>query len=181
MRRHFGSSGSMTLLLGRNVLAFVIFWILSFGFVQFGERVLGGWPASAVGQLLGCVVGVAIALRTQARAAAYVLAAMAAYSASELTVHSVYGIRAAQGGATHFAVMAAGVLGVAFGALLRGNGRGPASYPAAMPHGSLANPARSTTDTDSATSQQRSSLPLQLTSSASRWGRFEPTASAARS
>jgi hypothetical protein len=95
MKRQFESPWSMLALLGRNLLAFVIFWILTFAFVQFGERVLGGWPSSAVGQLLGCVVGVAIALRTRARVTAYFLAAMAAYSVSELTIHLVYGIRAA--------------------------------------------------------------------------------------
>jgi hypothetical protein len=181
MKRHFGSPWSIVLLLGRNLLAFVIFWILSFGFVQFGERVLGGWPASAVGQLLGCVVGVAIALRTRARVTAYFLAAMAAYSASELTIHSVYGIRAAQGAATHFAVMGAGVVGVALGALLtRRNDRGPASYPAAVPHGSLAKPASSTTDTDSATSQQRSNMLLQPTSVATRRSSLETVVNATR-
>jgi hypothetical protein len=43
---------------------------------------------------------------------------MAAFSASELAIHLYYGIRAAQGAATHFAVMGAGILGVVLGALL---------------------------------------------------------------
>jgi hypothetical protein len=179
MKRDFGSPWSMALLLGRNLLALVIFGILSFAFVQFGERVLGGWPASEAGQLLGCVVGVAIALRTGARVTAYFLAAMAAYSASELTIHSVYGIRAAQGAPTHFAVIGAGVLGVALGALLmRRNGRGPASYPATVTHEPVAT--GSTTEIDRATSQHRSTMPLQPTSGAGRASRFEPTVSAAR-
>ena len=154
MKRHLGSPLSMALLLGRNLLAFGAFWILSLTFVQFGERVLGGWPASEAGELLGCVVGVALALRARARVTAYFLAAMAAHSASELMIHSVYGIRAAQGAATHFAVMGAGVVGVALGALLtRRNGRGPVSYLATVTDESPANPAGSTTDTDSATTQ----------------------------
>jgi hypothetical protein len=171
----------LAVLLGRNLLAFVIFWILSFAFVQFGWRVLGGWPASEAGQLLGCVVGVAIALRMRARVTLYFLAAMAAFSASELTVHSVYSIRAAQGAPTHFAVMGAGVLGVALGALLmQRNGRGPASSPATVTHERLANGAGSTTEIDGAAPQQRFNMPLQPTGSADRTGRFEPTVSAAR-
>lgn len=182
MRRYFGSPRSMMLLLGRNVLAFGLFWLVSFGFVQFGERVLGGWPASEVGQLLGSVAGIAIAFRTRARVTAYCLAAMAAYSASELTIHSVYGIRAAQGAATHLAVVCAGLLGVAFGALLaRRDGRfRPAPDPSTVSCGSFASPASSATGTDSASSQQRSIMPPDPTSAAGRTGRFEPAVGAAR-
>ena len=181
MKKSVGSSWSFVVLLGRNLLAFVIFWILSFAFVQFGERVLGGWPASEAGQLLGCVAGVAIALRTRARVTMYFLAAMAAYSASELAIHSVYGIRAAQGAATHFAVIGAGVLGVALGALLmRRDRRRPASHLATVTPEPPANRAGSTTDIDGATPQQRSNVPLQPPSGADQTGRFEPTVSAAR-
>ena len=49
---------------------------------------------------------------------AYGLAAMAAFSASELAIHLSYGVRAVQGAPTHFAVMGSGILGVALGALL---------------------------------------------------------------
>lgn len=179
MKKFVGSPKSVVVLLGRNLLAFVIFWILSFAFVQFGWRVLGRWPASEAGQLLGCVAGIAIALRMRARVTLYFLAAMAAFSGSELTIHSVYGIRAAQGAPTHFAVMSAGVLGVGLGALLVGrNGRAPVSYP--VTHESLTNGAGSTTEIDGATPHQRSNMPLQPTSSADRTGRFEPTVSAAR-
>ena len=43
---------------------------------------------------------------------------MAAFSASELGIHFYYGIRAAQGTPTHFAVIGAGILGVVLGALM---------------------------------------------------------------
>ena len=122
MERHFRSPWSILLLLSRNLLAFVISWIVGFALVQIGQRVLGGWPATEVGQLLASVLGVAIALRMRAPLASYVLAAMAAFSASELAIHVVYGIRAAQGAPPHFAVMGAGVLGVALGALLMRRG-----------------------------------------------------------
>ena len=68
--------------------------------------------------LLACVVGLAIALLLGAPVVAYFAAALAAFSASELAIHFYYGLRAAQGAPTHFAVMGAGILGVALGALL---------------------------------------------------------------
>lgn len=127
MEKHFGSTKSIVLSLGRHLLALVIFWIVGLAFVQLGTRLLGGWPASEIGQLLACVLGVGIAFRMRAPLVVYFLAAMTAFSASELTIHFVYGIRAAQGAPTHFAVMGAGILGVALGALLRGRGGRAAS------------------------------------------------------
>jgi hypothetical protein len=100
--------------IGRNVRALALFWLLSFGFVQFGLHQLGGWPATEIGQMLGCAAGVAIQLR--ARLAAYFVAAMVAFSASELIVHLYFGIRAAQGAPTHFAGMGAALLSIALGA-----------------------------------------------------------------
>jgi len=102
---------------GFNVLAVAAFWVLSFVLVQAGERMMGGWPASEIGQALGCVGGVLLATRLRARAAAYFLMAMVAFSVAELAIHSIFGIGSAQGGPTHLAVMAAGGLGVLFGAL----------------------------------------------------------------
>jgi len=110
--------------LGRNIIAGVIFWVLGFGLVQFGQRVIGTWQAADIGNLLSCVAGVFIALRLRARAVAYFLGGMAAFAISELAIHLTYGIRAAQGAPTHFAVMGAGVLGVVFGRFLRGPSRG---------------------------------------------------------
>src|SRR5215204_4848005 len=86
VERHWTSLWSAALFLGRLLLAVVIFWILGFAFVQFGQRVLGGWPATEAGQLLACILGVAIALRMRAQLVAYFAAAMAAFSASELVI-----------------------------------------------------------------------------------------------
>jgi hypothetical protein len=122
--------GSLLKSLGRNVVAGATCWLIGLGLVQFGERVLGGWPASEVGQLLACVVGVAVAHRLRAGVMTYFLAAMAAFSASELSIHLYYGIRAAQGGPTHFAVMGAGILGVMLGSLLATRRPDPLLQPA---------------------------------------------------
>lgn len=59
-----------------------------------------------------------IAYRFRAAIAAYLVLGFAAVTASELVVHLIYGIRAAQGAPTHFAVMGAGVIGVALGAIV---------------------------------------------------------------
>jgi hypothetical protein len=103
----------------RNALALAIGWLIALAFVQLGQRELGGWPATEVGQLFGSAISVAVALILDARPAAYLWAAMAAFSGSELMVHSHYGIRSAQGAPTHFAVMGASFLAVAFGAWIR--------------------------------------------------------------
>jgi len=114
---------SWSLVLGRHVLAFVIFWVVSLALVRLGERVLGGWPALAGGQLLASLLGVAVSLLLRAPVTAYCLAALAAFSASELAIHVRYGIHAPQGEATHLAIMCAAIVGVAFGALLMRRGR----------------------------------------------------------
>jgi hypothetical protein len=143
-----------------HVVAFVIYWIIGFAFVQFGQRVLGGWPGSEVGQLLSCVLGVGIALRLRAPVVAYFLAAMAAFSASEFAVHFVYGIRAAQGVPTHFAVMGSGILGVALGALLMMRGRRTPGVGAAVANGvPPRNAAADAGGAEAATSERRSNKP----------------------
>jgi hypothetical protein len=101
--------------IGRNVLALALFWLLSFAGVQFGYQ-FGGWPATEIGQVLGCAAGVGVAIQLRARLAAYLVAAMVAFSASELIVHLYYGMRAAQGAPTHFAGMGAALLSIALGA-----------------------------------------------------------------
>ena len=77
------------------------------------------------GQLLSFVFGVAISLRINATFAAYLWSAMLAFGASELAIHLYFRIRAAQGAPTHFAVIGAGLVGVAIGALLTRSRRDP--------------------------------------------------------
>jgi hypothetical protein len=106
----------------RNLIALTLSWLTAFAAVQLGERAFGGWFASGLGQTAACLIGVLLALRLGAKAVAYLMAGMLAFSVSELLVHAYYGIRAAQGAATHFAVMGAGVIGVVLGALLVSKG-----------------------------------------------------------
>jgi len=120
---------SIGISLGRNGLALGLFWILGLALVQSGDRLLGGWPASETGQLVGCVGGVLVAIRLRARVALLISAGLSAFSASELVVHLVYGLRAAQGGPTHFAVVGAGLVGVILGTTLARR-RSPAIFDA---------------------------------------------------
>jgi len=164
MVRHSWSPWTVALWVGRHVVAFVTFWIIGFTFVQFGVRVLGGWPASEVGQLLSCVLGVGIALRMRAPVIAYFVAAMAAFSASELLIHLAYGLQNVQGAPAHFAVMGSGISGVALGALLmmlgrrRGRGFGAAAANGIPSH----NVAADADDAEASTSERRSNVAYDL-------------------
>lgn len=162
--RHSRPRSSLVLSLTRHVLAFITFWMMGFGFVWFGERVLGGWPATEVGQLFSCVLGGGIALRLRASVVAYCLAAMAAFTASELAIHLSYGIRAVQGAPTHFAVIGSGILGVALGALLTMRGRRTPSVAASATNGIGCDKAAAGADGAQAIkSERRSNLALQPT------------------
>jgi len=150
--------------LGRNVVAFVVYWLTGLTFVQIGQRLLGGWPASTLGELAALVLGVVLALRLRATVTAYFLTAMTAYSASLNAIHLLYGIHAAQGAPTHNAVMGAGLIGVILGALLathyrRSNGLGEA--PART-----GKPGRDAADVDSSAvrSERRAVMPWQARS-----------------
>ena len=113
----------------RGLLVLATFWLIGFALVQLSQRFGGGWAVSQSGQALACGLGVIIALRLRVRFIAYVLAGLLAFVAAELVLHSVYGIRSVQGGATHFAVMLAGTLGVGLGWLLsRGQSPGAETH-----------------------------------------------------
>ena len=99
--------------LGINVAAFAIFWIALFASSHLFEP-----PISHILDPTLTAAAVLIALRLGARPMAFFLASMLAFSLAESIAHSVWGIRAVQGGATHFTVMGAGLFGVIFGALL---------------------------------------------------------------
>jgi hypothetical protein len=120
--------GQLATSFGRSVVLVLAVWFLAFGMVQTGER-LGGWPASEAGQLIAFAIGTLLSVVFRARLVAYLCAAMLAYTTSELVVHAVYGIRAAQGAPTHFAVMGAGMMAVMLGAAVTSLGRGKNADP----------------------------------------------------
>ena len=109
-------SAGVTVLL--NVVAAALFWGVGFAMMQVAQRVHAGWMVTAVVQVVACAIGVAIAVRLRAHWCLYLAAGQLAFALAELVIHSVYGIRAAQGAPTHFAVMLAGTAGVLLGLLL---------------------------------------------------------------
>lgn len=78
----------------------------------------GEWRVGDITILIACALGSVAALAIRRTGAAYVFAGFVAFGAVEFAFHSQFGIGAVQGGSTHFANMAAGILGVTFAALI---------------------------------------------------------------
>jgi len=106
--------GLRLLAIDAGILAF--FWLLGFALVQAAQRLTNPWPAADIGQLVAAAVSLGIAVRLRAMIAAFLTASFAAFVLAEIAIHLLFGIRAAQGGPTHLAVMAAALIGVSLGA-----------------------------------------------------------------
>lgn len=131
MAREHRPYGLKSLAIDVALLAF--FWLLGFVLVQAAQRLTNPWPASDIGLLIAEVVSFVIAFRFRAVVAAFLLASFSAFTLAELAIHALFGIRAAQGGPTHFAVLTAAFLGVAFGALALARARrGTDAQPTAL-------------------------------------------------
>jgi hypothetical protein len=96
-----------------NCAAFVAFWLLGFT----ANRVFSDLPVRETMQAVATGAAVLLAIRIRAQIMAYFLSAMLAFNVAELAVHSIWG-GAVRGAQTHFAIMGAGLIGVALGALL---------------------------------------------------------------
>jgi hypothetical protein len=86
------------------------------------------------------VLGLGIALRLRGRVTAVVLGVTAAAQLAQYPIHLVFGIDTVQGGATKWALMLTGLLGIAVGTVLARSGNSPAAaspggdaVPAAQP------------------------------------------------
>lgn len=113
------SSRSFPIVLMRNVVAVVSCWIIGYCLVQVAQRASQRWEPVQIGQLVASVVGVLIAVRIRAVVAAYFIGATIAVFVSEITIHAVYGIGAAQGAPSHLAVLGAAIGGVLLGIALK--------------------------------------------------------------
>lgn len=102
-----------------NVVPLAIMWIAGFVLMRIGALAGGSWVGSSLAAITGCVIGMAVALRLRGRVATLLLAGQIAYLVAELAIHARYGIGAAQGAPTHWAVMSAATLGVVLGSLVR--------------------------------------------------------------
>ena len=100
----------------RSIIALVAYWLVSFAVVQVTQRMPHTVTLLDAELLVLAIVGLFVAIRLRAVIAAWVLGAFAAYGASELAVHAVFGPRAAQGGPAHWATLIAAAAGVAIAA-----------------------------------------------------------------
>lgn len=100
---------------GLAVLVIAVSWLTGFGLVRIADRLPAAWPAGQLGTLIGCVLGVYLALRLRVRFVAYLLAGQVAFGVAELCLQAIYGPRSVHGRAPHLAVMLAGTLGVLLG------------------------------------------------------------------
>jgi len=103
----------------RNIAVLVLSYVVMFLTTQAVVALDGGWKVIDSVGLAAEVAGLVAAIALRARFAAYLLGAFSAFSAAELTLHAIFGIRAVQSGPTHFAVLLAALLGIAMGALVR--------------------------------------------------------------
>ena len=112
------STPSVLEALTTNVVAFGIFF-LTYGFANRITYGLGApWEVGHLIQILADIVGVAIAVRLNARFVAFGLAGIAVAQLAKYLMHLGFGIEAVQGGPTQLAVMIAGVLGATIGGLI---------------------------------------------------------------
>ena len=102
----------------RNLIAGAVFLGAGFALVQLAQRVNGDWRLAAIAEGCAAAIGLLVAFRLRAYVCLYLVAGQAVFVVAELVIHSVYGIRAAQGAPTHFAVMLAGTAGVLLGVFL---------------------------------------------------------------
>ena len=103
----------------RNVGILVLTYALAFIAVQASQRLSSDWRITDFAFLVADLAGIVCAMIFRARIAAYVIAVFAVSQASELVLHSIYGIRSVQSAPVHFAVMLAAALGLGLGAWMR--------------------------------------------------------------
>ena len=96
-----------------NAIALTLFWVLTFLLTRIAIGIR--WQGMEGAILVGCMVGVGIARRLRARLVEVGLMGFVAFQAAELMMHLIFGLQSVQGGPTHLAVIAAGVLGAVFG------------------------------------------------------------------
>ena len=113
LRSDDGKARTLVEVILANLAAAVFTWLLAAAFTRVGIGF--GWQGMEIAILLANALGFAIARGFRARIAEIGLMGMAAFQVAELAMHLVFGIRAVQGGPTHFAVMIAGIVGAAAG------------------------------------------------------------------
>lgn len=96
-----------------NAAALAAFWA-ALGLVTAATRGAGlGWQLDTALRLAVSCGGVVLARHLRARPVGFVLATAGIAQLAEYAIHLVYGIKAAQGADTHFAVLLSAAFGVA--------------------------------------------------------------------
>ena len=108
-----------------NALAFAIFWVVLSVFSRTSASLGLDWPANHAGNIIANLLGVGVAVRLRARVAAVILGVIAAAELAAYVMHLLFGIGTVQGGPTHWALMLAGLLGIALGAVLAPSRKSP--------------------------------------------------------
>ena len=112
-----------------NVLAFAIFWVVLGVFSRISASLDLDWPANHAGNIIANLLGLGVALRLRARVTAVILGVTASAQLARYIMHLLFGIQTVQGGPTQFALMLAGLLGIALGAVLTRSRKPPVHDP----------------------------------------------------
>lgn len=97
--------GRVALFILRNVVAFVLFWLIAFALVTLAYRRFTpgpyDWMPTQIGLTLGCAIGTALAFRLRASLTGWLLVAMTGYAAARFVIEPIFGSRAVAGRTNH--------------------------------------------------------------------------------
>lgn len=110
---------------GRNAVALGVFFAAMIAADRALDTLGLDWPARHAADIVGNLLGVGLALRFRARVAAVTLGVVAIMRLAEYPMHLLFGIQTVQGGPTKWALMLAGLLGIALGVVLTRTRRPP--------------------------------------------------------
>lgn len=112
-----------------NLLVGASFWVGALLLAQVGH--LFGTLGVEASIIVSSLIAALVARKTGARLATFALLGFASFQIAEFLMHARYGVDSVQGGPTHWAVMIAGMLGVALGARFAGRAESPSFAPPA--------------------------------------------------
>jgi len=101
-----------------NLAPLALMWIIGFALVQTGERFSAPATLLETGQMIGIIVGAALAWKLRARVALFLLAVFFAEVGSLLIAHLYYRVDRVNGGPVQMAILLASVLGVIVGSVI---------------------------------------------------------------
>jgi hypothetical protein len=109
--------------IGINLTVVAVFLLALIASNMLTGKNVQNWLPNSIGAVVVSILGLLLALRVKARWAAPFMMVNVGYTVTGLVIYSVFGHAAAQGAPTHFAVLLAVSLGVAFGWCFFSKGR----------------------------------------------------------